>query len=194
MCFFLSGDESDGRIVSPLAETAPKNHQSQFTVSAQDGDGGSATKSAGYTVTTSRLQAPIISSASQTSRRWREGGTLPHLSATQNRRPVGTTFAFVLSQPATVALTFTRETAGRSVHGACVRSSAKTRRGRRCTTRTVIGTLSFNGARGPNKIRFAGRISATDKLNPGTYALGIAATNSQGQRSAPRSLTFTIVT
>ncbi|HEV7460052.1 MAG TPA: hypothetical protein VGN78_05925 [Solirubrobacteraceae bacterium] len=41
-------------------------------------------------------------------------------------------------------------------------------------------------------MRFQGRITRRKKLKPGRYTLVITATNSAGQRSLPRSLTFTI--
>jgi hypothetical protein len=41
-------------------------------------------------------------------------------------------------------------------------------------------------------VRFQGRITRRKKLKPGRYTLVITATNSAGQRSLPRSLTFTI--
>jgi hypothetical protein len=41
---------------------------------------------------------------------------------------------------------------------------------------------------------FQGRIPRAKKLKPGRYTLVITATNSSGARSAPASLSFTIVT
>jgi hypothetical protein len=54
-------------------------------------------------------------------------------------------------------------------------------------------TFRLTGHLGINRVRFAGRISRTKKLKTGRYTLQITATNTQGGRSAPRSLTFTIV-
>jgi hypothetical protein len=42
-------------------------------------------------------------------------------------------------------------------------------------------------------VAFQGRISPVEKLEPGRYTLVITATNSAGVRSAPKSLSFTIV-
>lgn len=56
-----------------------------------------------------------------------------------------------------------------------------------------VGTLTFAGHSGTNKVAFQGRISPEEKLKPGRYTLVITATNSAGMRSAPKSLSFTIV-
>jgi hypothetical protein len=53
--------------------------------------------------------------------------------------------------------------------------------------------LSFVSHAGTNRVRFQGRVSPTNKLKPGRYALVITASKGSGQQSAPRSLSFTIV-
>lgn len=59
--------------------------------------------------------------------------------------------------------------------------------------RTVkAGTLTFAGHSGTDRVAFQGRISPVEKLEPGRYTLAITAT-SAGVRSAPKSLSFTIV-
>jgi hypothetical protein len=57
----------------------------------------------------------------------------------------------------------------------------------------TAGRLTFTGHSGTNRVAFQGRVSRAKKLKPGHYTLVITATNSAGGRSAPRSLTFTIV-
>jgi predicted phage tail protein len=57
----------------------------------------------------------------------------------------------------------------------------------------LAGTLTLSAHPGTNKVRFAGRISQTRKLKLGRFTLQIIAINAQGQRSAPQSLSFTIV-
>jgi hypothetical protein len=168
--------------------------QHTFTVNAQDADGGSATQSVSYTVLAGPAPtlAPSISGVSQAAKIWRASDAPAHISATRNP-PVGTTFSFALNQPASATLTFTQRTAGRKVNGKCVAQSSKNRRNARCTRTIVAGTLSFGAHQGTNRVRFAGRISKAKKLRPGRYTLRITATNSQGQRAAPKSLSFTIV-
>jgi len=48
-------------------------------------------------------------------------------------------------------------------------------------------------ARGASVAIIDGRLSATKRLSTGRYTLNIIATNACGQRSAPASLSFTIV-
>jgi hypothetical protein len=57
----------------------------------------------------------------------------------------------------------------------------------------TAGRLTFTAHGGTNRVAFQGRISPVKKLKPGRYTLAITATNSAGARSAPRSLSFTIV-
>jgi hypothetical protein len=161
-----------------------------FTVNTQDTDGVTATKTAGYTVVAAGT--PIVSGAGETAKTWRENNTLPSISA-KRKLPIGTTFSFALNERATVRFSFTQQAAGRKVHRKCVALSAKNRRKPRCTRTINAGTLTFTGHPGTNKVRFAGRISRTKKLKPGRYTLRITATNTQGQRSRPQSLTFEIV-
>ena len=166
-----------------------------FTVSAQDGDGGSATRSTTYTVTAAlspppSSAPPTISRASETATSWRESDALPHIARTV---PTGTTFSFAISQSATVTFSFTRTAAGRTIGHKCLAPSFKSRRAKHCTRTIVVGRLSFAGHPGINQVRFGGRISRTNKLMTGHYTLKITAANAQRRRSAPRSLEFTIV-
>jgi hypothetical protein len=180
---------------APIDTSMPGSYT--FIVSAQDADGGSATKTAKYSVTSGTLpptatRPPTVSGVSETAKTWRENDTPPHISA-KRTPPIGTTFSFALSEPAMVTLSFTHQAAGRRVHHKCVAPTAKSRRKPRCTHTMVVGGLTFTGHPGTNLVRFAGRISSTNKLKPGRYTLRITATNAQRRRSSPQSLTFTIV-
>ncbi len=65
---------------------------------------------------------------------------------------------------------------------------------RRVKGRTVTaGRLTLAGHDGTNKVAFQGRISSKKTLRPGRYTLVITAADSNGTRSAPKSLSFTIV-
>jgi hypothetical protein len=55
------------------------------------------------------------------------------------------------------------------------------------------GSLSLTGHSGVNRVIFQGRLSRSKKLKRGRYAVTITATNSAGQKSPARSLSFTIV-
>jgi hypothetical protein len=112
---------------------------------------------------------PVVLNARQSAARWREGNRLARIS--RAKTPTGTTFSFSLNEPATVTFSFARRTGGRK------KASA----------------LTFAGHSGTNKVAFQGRISPGEKLKPGRYTLTITATDSAGMRSAPKSLSFTIV-
>jgi hypothetical protein len=140
--------------------------------------------------------APVISRAAQSNGTWRPGSGLARFSVAKRKRrrlPVGTTFSFSLSEPASVSLSFTQQLEGRKLGGRCVAKTHKNRKRKTCARTEVAGALSFAGHVGTNSVAFQGRLSASTRLKPGHYTLTILATNSAGQRSAPVSLAFTIV-
>jgi hypothetical protein len=114
---------------------------------------------------------PAVQRARQSATRWREGNRLAHIS--RAKTPIGTTFSFSLNEQATVTLSFSRRVSGRRT--------------------ATAGALAFLGHSGTNKVAFQGRISPVVKLKSGRYTLVITATNSAGEHSAPKSLSFTIV-
>jgi hypothetical protein len=132
-----------------------------------------------------------VTNATQSHRVWREGDKLAKIS--KKRPPVGTTFSFTLNERATVRFAFTQLVGGRKVGGRCVAQTKANRRKAACRRPVTRGTLAFTGHAGTNKIAFQGRLSRSKKFLPGTYTLGIVATNAAGQRSNPAQLTFTIV-
>jgi hypothetical protein len=134
---------------------------------------------------------PAVQNARQSTTRWREGNRLARVS--RAKTPTGTTFSFSLGEQATVAFSFAQRVSGRKVGVECVTQTAKNRRKPACMRTTTAGTLTFTGHSGTNKVAFQGRISPVKKLKPGRYTLVITATNSAGARSAPQSLSFTIV-
>ena len=134
---------------------------------------------------------PVVQHASQSTTRWRDGNRLARISRTKT--PTGTTFSFSLSEQAAVTFSFTQRVGGRKVGGECVTQTTKNRRKPACRLTATAGTLTFTGHSGINRVAFQGRISPAQKLKPGSYTLVITATNSAGLRSAPKSLSFTIV-
>jgi hypothetical protein len=115
---------------------------------------------------------PEVQNARQSATRWREGNRLATVS--RAKTPTGATFSFSLNEEATVTFSFDQ-----------------TVRGRKGTV--TAGKLIFAGHSGTNKVAFQGRISSKKTLKPGRYTLVITATNAAGVRSAPKSLSFTIV-
>jgi hypothetical protein len=135
--------------------------------------------------------APTISGARQSNSRWREGNGLAKLTK-KRKVPVGTTFSFVLNEPSSVILTFTQKVGGRKVHGSCKAQSRGNRHKPACKRTVTAGTIVLSGHAGLNKVAFQGRISASKKLRPGPYTLGIVA-RAAGKSSARATLRFTIV-
>ena len=86
--------------------------------------------------------------------------------------PIGTTFSFMLDQPAIVTLRFTRTVSHRTL---------------------VAGALPVSGHVGRNGIPFEGRFSRTSRLQPGHYMVAITAINGAGQSSAAQPLRFAVV-
>jgi hypothetical protein len=134
---------------------------------------------------------PTVQQARQSTTRWREGNQLARISRTKT--PTGTTFSFSLNEQATVTFSFAQNVNGRKVSGKCVAQTKKSRRKPVCRRAVTVGTLAFTGHSGTNKVAFQGRVSPVEKLEPGHYTLVMTATNSAGERSAPQSLSFTIV-
>ncbi len=112
----------------------------------------------------------LMQNVRQSTARWRRGNRLVKVS--RAKTPKGTTFSFSLNEQAAVTFSFTRRVRGRTV---------------------TAGRLTFMGHEGTNKVAFQGRISPKKKLKPGRYTLLITATDPAGARSAPKSLSFTIV-
>jgi streptogramin lyase len=137
---------------------------------------------------------PTITAPRQSASVWRDGGKLAQISRKRKRRalPVGTTFSFVLNEPATVSFSFTQQVTGSSVDHKCVARTRKNAKRRSCHRTVTVGRLSFAGQIGPNQVVFQGRVSPRTKLAPGRYALVIVATNSIGLASTPVGLGFTI--
>jgi hypothetical protein len=112
----------------------------------------------------------LVQNVRQSTTRWRQGNRLATVS--RAKTPIGTTFSFSLNAQAAVTFSFTRRVSGRTV---------------------TAGRLTFTGHDGTNKVAFQGRVSPKKKLKPGRYTLVITATDPAGARSAPKSLSFTIV-
>jgi hypothetical protein len=169
--------------------------QHTVTVTASDSAGNVASHSANVTVAPRKSvpAIPVLSGVHESARIWREGNRLARFSRAKHKPPVGTIFSFTLNMPATARFDFTQRAGGRKVKGKCVAQTKHNRRKAKCSRTLTRGTLSFAVHTGVNTVRFQGRLSSTRKLKPGRYTLLITATSSSGGRSAPRSLSFTIV-
>ncbi len=145
-------------------------------------------------VTFPSVTSPIITGVGQSASTWREGSKLADISRKRKKKPpVGTTFSFSLNEQAAISFSFTQRLAGHKVRGKCVAQTKRNRHKPDCKRSVTQATVSFTGHSGTNKVVFQGRVSRSKKLKPGRYTLVISATNSAGARSAPKSLSFTIV-
>jgi uncharacterized repeat protein (TIGR01451 family) len=172
---------ASGTATASETDPTPSDNTASVTVSASPPGGtGGATP-------------PNVTNATQSNTRWRRGDQLARFTKTRKKTPIGTRFSFTLNQPASVSFDFTQQLRGRKVKGKCVAQNKKNRKQPACKRTVSQGTLGFNAHAGVNTVSFQGRISASKKLKLGRYTLVIRATNAAGQRSAPRSLSFTIV-
>jgi FG-GAP repeat len=134
---------------------------------------------------------PVVQNARQSTARWREGNRLARIS--RAKTPTGTIFSFSLGEQAAVTFNFAQRVSGREVGGRCVAQSVRNRSKPACGRSVTAGALSFTGHDGTDEVAFQGRISPVKRLAPGRYTVVITATDSAGARSAPKSLSFTIV-
>ena len=136
--------------------------------------------------------ALVLSGVRQSHSRWRAGNRLATITRVR-RLPVGTTFGFTLSRPASVRFTFTQQLAGRRVSARCLVLTARNAHNHSCTLNRSAGRLSLEGHTGTNSVTFQGRVTATRELAPGRYELEISAVDPAGQHAASSPLSFTVV-
>jgi hypothetical protein len=134
---------------------------------------------------------PTVSGFAQSASRWRRGRSLPRISSAG--APLGTTFSFNLSEPATASFAFTQRVAGRRVSGRCVSLGHGNVGKPKCKRTVSVGSFGLTGHAGLNKVRFQGRVSGAKTLKPGAYRVVISARDSHGLQSVPQTLSFTIV-
>jgi hypothetical protein len=103
----------------------------------------------------------------------------------------GTRFRYTLTEQARVTLKIQRALPGRRVRGKCVRPSQRLTRAKRCIRYRTVGALTRNANSGTSSTSFTGRLGKR-ALRPGRYRALITATDTAGNRSAPRSARFRI--
>ncbi len=185
---FGDGSSASGPTASH-AYTAPGSYQA--SVSVTDNYGLTATATRTVTITPVGEPAPVLANLAQTASVWVEGAA--RATVARRRPPRGTTFTFRLNEQAALSFAFTQRARGRTVSNRCLAETRRNRRKRRCSRSITAGVLRLSGHAGANSVRFEGRISATKALKPGRYTVVVTAFSASGARSAPRSLSFTIV-
>jgi hypothetical protein len=135
---------------------------------------------------------PSISGFKVSNKRFAAGGAGAGLSARRKAAPKGTTFAFRLSEAASVRLVIEARTSGRRVGKACRARSRANAKKKLCTRYVRRGALVSTGRAGAGTIRFTGRVR-TKALPRGAYRASIIATDAAKNVSVTRTVTFTIV-
>jgi hypothetical protein len=134
----------------------------------------------------------VISDVTESHRSWRLGSARAQV-ARKSRLPTGTVFALSLNEAARVTLTFTRTARGLRVDGKCAAIASARRHPATCTRHLLAGTLSFAGHAARNTVTFQGRLSSTEELGPGRYAMTITATTARGGSATAPPLRFMIL-
>jgi streptogramin lyase len=108
----------------------------------------------------------------------------------------GTTIRYTLTEAATVSLRIDRRLKGRRVKKGkkrvCAKPTRKNRKKRKCTRFKRVGTLTRTSHAGQNKVKFTGRIGRK-ALKVGRYRLTITATDTAGNKSKAKRLSFRVV-
>jgi hypothetical protein len=116
-------------------------------------------------------------------------GAGPSLTPKTIKAKKGATINYSLSEGATVSFKVERAVEGRKVKGTCRAPSRKTRKAPRCTRFVgAKGGFTHEGVSGANSVRLDAK-----KLAPGTYRLTAIATDAAGNRSAPKTIAFKVV-
>ena len=171
---------------APLDTTTPGAHT--FTVAAVDSNGVTTTVTTSYTVVgaiSAPPPPPTLSALHQSAGRWLERRVRGSHAA------LGTTFSFMLDQPAQVTLSFIHRLAGRIAAGRCVAPKRAGRHARACTRTLPAGSISLQAKAGANSVSFAG-LTSSGRLAPGVYALRASA-SSAGGASTSLTIHFTIL-
>jgi hypothetical protein len=141
---------------------------------------------------TQTISAPAISSFKQSHSTWAEGTKLASSTKTK-KPPVGTTFSYRLSEPASVTFTFVQQQSGRVVHGKCKTASKDNANDPPCTIRTTRWTHTVSAQSGTNTLSFDGATTSSRKRVPaGSYTVTLQARSSAGLLSSSQQLSFTI--
>jgi hypothetical protein len=177
----------DVRVIGP-GGTSAINDGDKYTFTAA-GSGAPGASGPGLISPLTIASKPTLTALAQSASKWRRG----HQQAKISRAPVGTTFSFNLSKPATVKLAFTQKASGRKVRGSCKPPNPSNASKRKCTRTILAGSLSLPGHAGLNKLRFQGLLPNGKSLKLGSYNVSLSARDSGGLQSVPQSLSFSIV-
>ena len=134
--------------------------------------------------------APSITSATLSNKSFAIDKNIKALTTAKIKK--GTKISFSLSEAATVKLAFQSRTDGRKSGSKCVKQTSKNKSAKKCTIVKTVKTAKLSAVAGANSTSFGGRIGSTT-LKPGSYQLVITATDSTGNTSTAKPVSFTIV-
>jgi hypothetical protein len=191
-----NGTDIPGAIVSSYTTTSPGSYGCRVTASNL---AGSATQtSASHAVANAAPPPPnpatkaTLSHLGETNSVFVVGPiSTPLTGRTAARHKKGTTFSFLLDQPATVRIAIQTKSRGRRVGHTCRAATRKLRHRPSCTRTIILATLTRTGHAGLNKVAFSGRIQGK-ALKRGRYQAVFTAIDSAGAASS-ETLSFTIV-
>jgi hypothetical protein len=133
---------------------------------------------------------PVLSKLKISPSTFRRGSSLAKVSKSRK----GTKITFALSKTAKVKLSFAKAEPGRKVAKTCRKPSRANRLKRRCTRYVTVGSFTVQGRSGPNTVSFAGRLSRSKRLSPGSYKLTATPTDAAHNTGQPRTAKLKIVT
>jgi DNA-binding beta-propeller fold protein YncE len=189
-----NGTDIPGATASSYTPTSPGSYGCRVT--ATNVAGRAMQTSAAFSVTQAvvlpKSTKATLSQIAESSAIFAVGASsTPLTGQTAARHPKGTTFSFLLDQPATVRITIQTKSRGRRVARTCRPSTPKLRHKPGCTRTISVATLTRTGHAGLNKVAFSGRV-AGKALKVGRYQAIFTAINSVGA-SSPGTLGFRIV-
>jgi len=155
-------------------------------------DGTSTGADRTFTTSGGDSTAPVFLSASLKPKTFavnRKGASEKVVAAKAKR---GTTFRYRLSEPARVVFTIQRAAKGRRVGKACRKPTRANRTKRACTRYVQAKRFAKQSKTAANTKKFSGRIGKR-ALRPGRYRAALVATDTAGNRSKGKRLTFRIV-
>jgi hypothetical protein len=187
----VSNLNSCGSITAPLVvpgatqpfwSAADEAANAGYVAPSNGGSGGGG-------VVTPDKTAPVLGTLNIRPKRFAVGKASTALSARKRRRaPQGAMVRYTLSEPARVSFTVERTVKGHKKGRACKARA----HGKPCVLLVRVATLTRSGISGANQLAFSGRLGRR-KLSPGSYRLVVSAVDAAGNRSAAKTVSFTIV-
>jgi len=107
-------------------------------------------------------------------------------------KKTGTTFRYKLSEAATVKIDVQALLPGRKKGQACVKSSSKLKKAKKCVRIVSQGTLTRTSHVGANAVAFSGRVGSR-RLKPGSYQAVLTAADAAGNASGKKTVAFKVI-